>query len=157
MCFVYGELVAEKLEALDEVDRVVVMNDIDNLLFRATMKRISKQSQQQYPTNNLLQQSYSNNNASLSTAQPPFSTFIQQQPQFILWSHKLPFHDQTLNFHMYTVLQNLINPHLHLQILLTPQIFHDHLPLSSNYYAPPEHLAEANALATTPQQKLTSL
>lgn len=39
-CSLYGQLVAQKLEALDELERVVVMNDIDNLLFRATIKQM---------------------------------------------------------------------------------------------------------------------
>lgn len=60
----YGQLVAQKLEALDPIERVVAMNEIDNLLFRATMKHIGRQTYNPYSSNsnnnNTLQQCSSN-------------------------------------------------------------------------------------------------
>lgn len=53
----YGQLVAQKLETLDELQRVIVMNEIDNVLFRATMRHMGA-----YSTNNTLQlQQYPSN------------------------------------------------------------------------------------------------
>lgn len=36
-CDLYGQLLAEKLKALDTDDRLVLMNEIDNLVFKYTM------------------------------------------------------------------------------------------------------------------------
>lgn len=61
----YGQLVAQKLEPLDPIERVVAMNEIDNLLFRATMKHMGRQTYNPYSSNsnnnnNTLQQCASN-------------------------------------------------------------------------------------------------
>nr|CAI5826512.1 unnamed protein product [Callosobruchus analis] len=37
LCTAYGQLVATRLETLSEVNRIIMMNEIDNLFFRATM------------------------------------------------------------------------------------------------------------------------
>lgn len=43
-CSLYGQLLARKLRKLDERTREIVMNDIDNLIFRAKMTRRGKHS-----------------------------------------------------------------------------------------------------------------
>lgn len=43
-CVLYGELTARKLRVLDEKTREIVMNEIDNLLFRAKMGQGCQQS-----------------------------------------------------------------------------------------------------------------
>lgn len=76
----YGQLIAQKLETLDEIKRAVVMNEIDNLLFRSTMKHMGQQSHALYSTNNPIQQYHSNanhvhyvpHNFSLSYQQPAY-------------------------------------------------------------------------------------
>ncbi|CAH1982680.1 unnamed protein product [Acanthoscelides obtectus] len=45
VCTAYGQLVAKRLETLSEVDRIIVMNEIDNLFFRATMRSMGPQYQ----------------------------------------------------------------------------------------------------------------
>lgn len=64
----YGQLVAQKLETLNELQRVIVMNEIDNVLFRATMRHMGA-----YSTDNTLQLQHNNT----ISFQPESATFIQ--------------------------------------------------------------------------------
>lgn len=54
-CSLYGKLVAEKLEGFDEFTRVILMHDIDNILFEAKMKQLRQESHKMIPP---LQQSH---------------------------------------------------------------------------------------------------
>ncbi|VEN37327.1 unnamed protein product [Callosobruchus maculatus] len=68
LCTVYGQLVATRLETLSEVNRIMMMNEIDNLFFRATMNHYQSA---QY-------QSASPGPASPASA----NSFIHQPPQY---------------------------------------------------------------------------
>nr|CAI5869225.1 unnamed protein product [Callosobruchus analis] len=68
LCTAYGQLVATRLETLSEVNRIIMMNEIDNLFFRATM---SHYQSAQY-------QSASPGSASPASA----NSFIHQPPQY---------------------------------------------------------------------------
>nr|CAI5839119.1 unnamed protein product [Callosobruchus analis] len=68
LCTAYGQLVATRLETLSEVNRIIMMNEIDNLFFRATM---SHYQSAQY-------QSASPGPASPASA----NSFIHQPPQY---------------------------------------------------------------------------
>lgn len=165
LCQLYGQLVAEKLEAFDKMDRIVVMNDIDNLLFRATLRHMEKRSQQQHPTNNLPQQypsrtnqmSYLNNRTSISTEQPTFTTFTQ-----------LSAIDAAPPIHTLVRQASLAQPdsqvsqaysssesyesHSSSDRSYDPSLSRPSSTLSLNYYPSPEYQIEANS-ATAPQER----
>lgn len=44
MCSLYGELLARKLRDFDDYNRTILMNDIDNLVFRAKMQQLPEYS-----------------------------------------------------------------------------------------------------------------
>ncbi|CAG9772281.1 unnamed protein product [Ceutorhynchus assimilis] len=125
ICHVYGQLVAEKLEALDEIDRIVLMNDIDNLLFRATLKHnMEKQLRQQYSINlpqqypfRTNQMPYLNNNSSTITGQPSSTTFKK---------HSLAAAESPI-----------------------------HTMVSQAYYSSPEYQDEVSAATTSDEQRST--
>lgn len=45
LCTAYGQLLAERLETICEMNRIIVMNEIDNLFFRAKMGSLRSQYQ----------------------------------------------------------------------------------------------------------------
>lgn len=45
LCTAYGQLVAERLETLSDMNRIIVMNQIDNLFFRTKMGSLGSQYQ----------------------------------------------------------------------------------------------------------------
>ncbi|KAJ9592555.1 hypothetical protein L9F63_015790 [Diploptera punctata] len=57
-CFLYGQLVARKLRRLDERTREIVMNDIDNLIFRATMNGRGSQNTFEHSPNTYFPESH---------------------------------------------------------------------------------------------------
>ncbi|KAG5894032.1 hypothetical protein JTB14_018134 [Gonioctena quinquepunctata] len=153
-CHVYGQLVAEKLEAFDEMDRIVVMNDIDNLFFKATLRHMEKRSQQQYPTNNIPQQYPSRTNQyrtnlfttftqlSAVAAAPPIDTLVRQaslaQPDSQVsqaYSSSESYESHPSSDHSYA-----------------PSLSRPSSTLSSNYYPSPEYQIEANS-STAPQER----
>jgi len=76
---IYGALVATKLRKMDEITRQYVMNEIDNLMFRAIIQSTSHKNVQPHPSQN----------TSLNYVQQPyiflsqFQTFNYTQQPFI--------------------------------------------------------------------------
>lgn len=80
-CSLYGQLVAQKLQALNELDRVVVMNNIDNLLFRATIKQMGRQS---HTLHSALPQHFYNENLVRSCVSSPSDQSVLSPPQTLI-------------------------------------------------------------------------
>lgn len=86
---IYGALVATKLRKMDEITRQRVMNEIDNLMFRAIIQSTSHKNVQPHPSQN----------ASLNYVQQPytfpsqFQTFNYTQQPFISPSQCSTFSD----------------------------------------------------------------
>lgn len=154
LCHVYGQLVAEKLEALDEMDRIVVMNDIDNLLFRATLRNMEKRSQQ-YPTNNLPQQ-YPSRTNQISTEQPSFTTFTQLSavvaaPPIQTLVRKASVAQPNSQVSQAYSPSESYESHPSSDHSYVPSLSRPSSTLSSNYYPSPEYQIEANS-TTAPQE-----
>lgn len=85
LCTAYGQLVATRLESLSEVNRIIMMNEIDNLFFRVTMgcMRPTPQSASPASATSFIHQPSQYQTASPGPASPATATsFILQPSQY---------------------------------------------------------------------------
>jgi len=75
---IYGALVATKLRKMDEITRQYVMNEIDNLMFRAIIQSTSHKNIQPHPSQNTVTFNYVQQAYSLPTHLQTFN--YTQQP-----------------------------------------------------------------------------
>nr|CAI5851464.1 unnamed protein product [Callosobruchus analis] len=83
LCTAYGQLVATRLETLSEVNRIIMMNEIDNLFFRATYQSASPGPASPASANSFIHQPPPYQSASQGPASPASAnSFIHQPPQY---------------------------------------------------------------------------
>lgn len=70
----YGQLVAQTLETFNEVEKAIVMNEIDNLLFLATMRHMGQQPHTLHSSNTLQQYPYVHQPNAYAFSPPEFSS-----------------------------------------------------------------------------------
>nr|CAI5869226.1 unnamed protein product [Callosobruchus analis] len=88
LCTAYGQLVATRLETLSEVNRIIMMNEIDNLFFRATMSHYQSAQYQSASPGSASPQPPQYESGSPGPASPASAnSFIHQSPQNQSESH----------------------------------------------------------------------